>query len=85
MVDQHARRLYRAARGLGFAPADADDLVQEVFLTFLETLERFDGCPALGAYYERLMTRPSVARVLVEAKPWFDLYPYREAIPARFL
>lgn len=70
------------AAGAGFSMADC---AAAPALFYAETLERFDGCPALGAYYERLMTRPSVARVLVEAKPWFDLYPYREAIPARFL
>ena len=36
VVDQQARRIYRAARGLGFSPSDAEDLAQEVFLTFLE-------------------------------------------------
>jgi RNA polymerase sigma factor (sigma-70 family) len=35
IVDENARRLYRAARGMGFRPDDAEDLVQDVFLTFL--------------------------------------------------
>jgi glutathione S-transferase len=39
----------------------------------------------LHAYFERLLERPSFARVLVEARPYFDNYPYREALPARFL
>ncbi|RZI96025.1 MAG: glutathione S-transferase family protein [Rubrivivax sp.] len=39
----------------------------------------------LSAYFERLMQRPSVARTLEEAKPFFQFYPYRDAIPARFL
>lgn len=43
IVDQHARSLFRAARGLGFSTADCDDLVQDVFVTFLETLDRFEG------------------------------------------
>lgn len=38
----------------------------------------------LHAYFERLVQRPSVARVLEEAKPWFDFYPFAEALPARF-
>jgi glutathione S-transferase len=41
--------------------------------------------PNLAAYFERLVTRPSVARVLAEARPYFHLYPLRHAIPARFL
>ena len=50
VVDQHARRLYRAARGFGAASSDADDLVQEVFLTFLETLDRFEGRSSVGTW-----------------------------------
>ncbi len=38
----------------------------------------------LEAYFERLMERPSVRRVLDEARPYFDMYPFAEAIPGRF-
>jgi glutathione S-transferase len=41
--------------------------------------------PNLAAYYERLLARPSVRRTLAEARPYFQFYPYREALPARFL
>ena len=40
---------------------------------------------ALGAYFERLVARPSVARTLSEARPFFEYFPYRELMPARFL
>ena len=40
---------------------------------------------ALGAYFERLVARPSVARTLAEARPFFEYVPYRELMPARFL
>lgn len=43
VVEQHARRLYRSARAMGFSASEADDLSQEVFVTFLETLDRFEG------------------------------------------
>lgn len=43
MVREHARPLYRAARGMGFREDDAEDLAQEVLTTFLETLDRFEG------------------------------------------
>lgn len=39
----------------------------------------------LAAYFERLLARPSVARTLAEAQPYFAFYPFREALPARFL
>lgn len=41
--------------------------------------------PLLAAWFERLLARPSVARVLREAQPYLQFYPFREAIPARFL
>jgi len=41
--------------------------------------------PNLAAYFERLLSRPSVARTLREARPYFAMFPLREAIPARFL
>lgn len=41
--------------------------------------------PRVAAYFERLLARPSFARVLVEARPFFKYYPYAEALEARFL
>ncbi len=42
-VQEHARPLYRMARGLGFNEQEAEDLVQDVFAVFLQTLDRFEG------------------------------------------
>jgi glutathione S-transferase len=44
-----------------------------------------DTHPHVAAYFERLVARPSFARVLDEARPWFRNFPCREAMPARFL
>ncbi len=41
--------------------------------------------PLLSAYFERLLARPSVWRCIVEARPVFQYYPLRHALPARFL
>jgi glutathione S-transferase len=41
--------------------------------------------PHLAAYVERLVDRPSVKRVIAEARPYFHLFPFKDAIPARFL
>ena len=38
----------------------------------------------LQAYFARLMERPSVQRVMEEAKPYFALFPFADAIPKRF-
>jgi glutathione S-transferase len=43
------------------------------------------GQENLAAYFERLVARPSMQRVLAEARPYFSLFPYRDAMPARFL
>jgi glutathione S-transferase len=40
---------------------------------------------ALRAYFERLLERPSFRRVLVEALPYFDMFPFRHKMPDRFL
>jgi glutathione S-transferase len=37
-----------------------------------------DPWPALRAYLERLKARPSVARVLTEAEPWFQYFPLKD-------
>lgn len=39
----------------------------------------------LAGYLERLLARPSVNRVIDEARPYFRLFPYRDAMPARYL
>lgn len=39
----------------------------------------------LAAYFERLLERPSVRRTIVEARPYFPNFPYRDAMPERFL
>ncbi|NEX92964.1 glutathione S-transferase family protein [Caulobacter sp. 17J65-9] len=44
-----------------------------------------EGRPNTSAYFERLLERPSFQRVLAEARPWFEWFPYREAMPERFL
>ena len=40
---------------------------------------------ALRAYFERLMDRPSIRRTLVEAQPYFKMFPFRDRMPERFL
>jgi glutathione S-transferase len=44
-----------------------------------------DTQPHLARYLEQLLERPSVQRVIAEARPYFSMFPYREAMPARFL
>jgi glutathione S-transferase len=54
-------------------------------LFYASTLQPFpEDCVHLRDYFERLVTRPSVRRVLEEAKPYFSLYPFADQIPLRF-
>lgn len=39
----------------------------------------------LVAYHDRLMARPSVARAIDGARPWFRYFPYRDQLPAEYL
>jgi glutathione S-transferase len=39
----------------------------------------------LAAYFERLMSRASVKRVIAEARPYLRLFPLKDSVPARFL
>lgn len=41
--------------------------------------------PQSRDYFERLLARPSVQRVIAEAQPYFEFFPYRDAMPSRFL
>ncbi|HTO55632.1 MAG TPA: glutathione S-transferase family protein [Myxococcota bacterium] len=43
------------------------------------------GHPALNGYFERLVARPSFARTLREARPYFVHFPLKDRLPARFL
>ena len=54
-------------------------------LFYAGAIHPFDAHPALSAYFDRLMQRPSVQRVIAGAQPWFQYFPFKQGIPARFL
>ncbi|VVO31735.1 glutathione S-transferase family protein [Pseudomonas fluorescens] len=54
-------------------------------LFYASTLQPFpDDFRHLRAYFDRLTQRPSVQRVIDEARPYFSLYPFAQDIPERF-
>ncbi|NNH60903.1 glutathione S-transferase family protein [Rhizobium laguerreae] len=68
--------------GDGFTMADC---AAAPALFYAEMLIPFSSeQPNLRAYCDRLLARPSFARVLEEACPYFKFYPYKERLPARF-
>jgi hypothetical protein len=62
LVSEHARRLYRGARSMGFSTGEAEDLTQEVFVTFLETLDRFEGRAQVGTWLFGILYRKAHER-----------------------
>jgi glutathione S-transferase len=50
-----------------------------IVVPFENRLKRF------SSYFERLLQRPSIVRTIREAQPYFEFFPYRERMPARFL
>jgi glutathione S-transferase len=73
-------RAWAAGEDFGLA-----DCAAAPSLFYAHLVEPFgEDRPALAAYLERLIARPSVARVLAEARPVFQYFPYRERLPARF-
>jgi len=82
MLEQHLQNRTWAI-GDAFTVADC---AAAPALFYADTLRPFlETHPALAAYFNRLMDRPSVRRAYAEARPYFQHYPYREAIRARFL
>jgi glutathione S-transferase len=76
-----AGRTWAAGDSFGLA-----DCAAAPALFYGSIVEPFDpGQQALAAYFERLLARPSVARTIREARPYFPMFPFREAMPQRFL
>jgi glutathione S-transferase len=55
-------------------------------LFYADTVRPFiETHPQLAAYFDRLVAHPSVRRTIAEARPFFHMYPYREALRQRFV
>ncbi len=82
MIDRHMASRTWAAGG-DFSMADC---AAAPALFYAGTLQPFpETLGHLTVYFDRLAHRPSFARVLQEARPYFPLYPYVDGIPKRFL
>ena len=69
------------ATGEAFSMADC---AAAPALFYAGILEPFADHPNIAAYFERLVARPSYARALAGARPYFPFFPYKDDIPARF-
>ena len=82
MADKHfAENTFAAGDAFSLA-----DCAATPALFYGGIVEPFDEkYPHLAAYFERLLERASVRRVLAEAQPYFHMFPYKNLMPARFL
>jgi glutathione S-transferase len=71
------------ATGQSFTIADCAAAPALFYASIVHPFGREHG--HLEAYFERLLARPSVRRTLKEARPYFSMFPYRDAMPERFL
>ncbi|MBI4907279.1 MAG: sigma-70 family RNA polymerase sigma factor [Acidobacteria bacterium] len=62
LVNEHSRPLYRAARGMGFKEDEAEDMVQDVFITFLASIDRFEGRSQLRTWLFGILHHKSMER-----------------------
>ncbi|WP_457583637.1 glutathione S-transferase family protein [Ensifer canadensis] len=82
MADRHfATNAF--AGGAAFSLADCAAAPALFYAGIVEPFA--DRYPHLSAYFERLLERPSMNRVLAEARPYFHMFPYKDLMPARFL
>jgi len=68
VAEENASRLFRAARGMGLTAEEADDLVQDVFVTFLGTLDRFEGRASVSTWLYGILLRKVQERRRVRVK-----------------
>ncbi len=73
----------RWATGDDFTLADCAAAPSLFYATFVHPFQGDQH--QLAGYRDRLLERPSVARVIAEARPYFSMFPYREAMPAHYL
>ena len=70
------------ATGEAFTIADCAAAPALFFGSIVHPFDR--GQRNLDGYFERLLDRPSMQRTLQEARPFFSMFPYRDAMPERY-
>lgn len=62
LMERYASRVYRVARGITRTDADAEEVVQDVFLTLARKIDRFEGRAALGTWIYRVATNAALLK-----------------------
>ena len=62
LMQRHAGRVYRVAFGITRSEADAEEVVQDVFLSLFEKIGAFEERAALGTWLYRVATNTALLR-----------------------
>jgi RNA polymerase sigma-70 factor (ECF subfamily) len=62
LMEQYGSKLYRLAYGITRNTADAEEVVQDVFLTLFRKIDTFEGRAALGTWLYRVATNAALAK-----------------------
>jgi len=62
LMEQCAPRVYRVAFGITRSHADAEEVVQDVFLTLFRKIESFEGRSALGTWLYRVAANAALIK-----------------------
>jgi RNA polymerase sigma-70 factor, ECF subfamily len=62
LMERHGSRLYRVAFGITRNHAEAEEVVQDVFLTLFRKVDGFDGRAALGTWLYRVATNAALIK-----------------------
>lgn len=82
LIDKHMKSR-RWAAGESFSIADCAAAPALFYASIVEPLA--SDHVQLRGYFERLLARPSIARTIAEARPYFHSFPFKDSMPARFL
>lgn len=62
LMERYASRVFRVARGIARTDADAEEVVQDVFLTLARKIDRFEARSALGTWIYRVTTNAALLK-----------------------
>jgi RNA polymerase sigma-70 factor, ECF subfamily len=62
LMERYTSRVFRVARGITRTDADAEEVVQDVFLTLARKIDGFEGRAALGTWIYRVTTNAALLK-----------------------
>ena len=62
LMERHGARIYRVAFGITRSCSEAEEIVQDVFLTLFRKIDMFEGRAALGTWLHRVATNAALIK-----------------------